>query len=245
MAYEILTRQPLHNPYDNTSFGYVQDHIGKLLAAIGSTLLPSGSPPQSGPTAMPELSTNTVEATTWPVVYNFQHDLESLWWIALWVLLARIAHEASQQYARTIYVNRLGCPQERAHVFVNKGRLVEKLRETMHSSLRGFINLLDEWRVAFLGFYTSRETGDKLGDLQTYSGPYLRAMYSLGACYATALRMQDHPSLVDIHRQPLLVAETLGPTEGGIPSATALSTVKQLCSVGAGKADAVEDDSLG
>lgn len=53
------------------------------------------------------------ETGTPQLLYNFQHDLESLWWIALWVILVRIGQEASQLYARTIYISRLICTPER------------------------------------------------------------------------------------------------------------------------------------
>ncbi|KAF9554783.1 hypothetical protein CPC08DRAFT_605787, partial [Agrocybe pediades] len=39
------------------------------------------------------------------VIHNFQHELESLWWIILYELTARIMHLSSNNYAKTIFQN--------------------------------------------------------------------------------------------------------------------------------------------
>ncbi|KAH9487296.1 hypothetical protein JR316_0001366 [Psilocybe cubensis] len=37
------------------------------------------------------------------VIYNFQHDLESLWWVLVWSLTARVNHQPSRTWANQIF----------------------------------------------------------------------------------------------------------------------------------------------
>lgn len=77
-----------------------------------------------------------------PVVYNFQHDLESLWWIILWILTTRVDHLDSQLYAQSIFINELGCSNERANIFTPGEYLADRLREVLHHTLVPFIDIL-------------------------------------------------------------------------------------------------------
>lgn len=45
---------------------------------------------------------NTPEKKT-VVRYNFQHDLESIWWIALYFITALVNYEVSQTYSRQVF----------------------------------------------------------------------------------------------------------------------------------------------
>ncbi|PPQ75003.1 hypothetical protein CVT25_005806 [Psilocybe cyanescens] len=61
-------------------------------------------------------STCLTQGPTRAVVHNFQHDLESLWWILLWTVTCRIDSDAAFAYGRTVFVNemvptaaRIGC----------------------------------------------------------------------------------------------------------------------------------------
>ncbi|EAU81277.2 other/FunK1 protein kinase [Coprinopsis cinerea okayama7 len=41
------------------------------------------------------------------VIHHFLHDLESIWWIAIWTLLTRIPHPLSNPLSRAIFVNNI------------------------------------------------------------------------------------------------------------------------------------------
>ncbi|KAH9485687.1 hypothetical protein JR316_0002597 [Psilocybe cubensis] len=59
------------------------------------------------------------------VIHNFQHDLESLWWILLWTVTCRIDSEAAFAYGRPIFVNQIIPTHERRKCFKAKSIVKE------------------------------------------------------------------------------------------------------------------------
>ncbi|KAF4563843.1 hypothetical protein EYR36_003087 [Pleurotus pulmonarius] len=53
-----------------------------------------------------------------PPVYNFQHDLESIWWIFLWTVTRRVSHEPSIAFGRPIFKNTMDPPAARLNFFI-------------------------------------------------------------------------------------------------------------------------------
>lgn len=144
MAYELLTGALLFRPMDNPPSSHEDAE------AIVTMLEETGEYVQAG---QPELPTGT----PYPVVYNFQHDLESLWWIALWILTARVDHPASQLYAQLIFINGLQCSNERANVFTREDHLAAQLREVLHEKLHSFIGYSADFGKLLWSAYMQRE----------------------------------------------------------------------------------------
>lgn len=68
------------------------------------------------------------------VRYNFQHDLESIWWIVLYFVMARVPHKPSQNMAKDIFQSNLVASPERVaclHRVID-----EDLEEILHPSLK-------------------------------------------------------------------------------------------------------------
>ncbi|KAF4623082.1 hypothetical protein D9613_001538 [Agrocybe pediades] len=55
------------------------------------------------------------------VTHNFQHDLESLWWIILWTLTCRVKFDDSQGFGKRIFANSLFTTLQREQVFKEVG----------------------------------------------------------------------------------------------------------------------------
>ncbi|KAH9485692.1 hypothetical protein JR316_0002602 [Psilocybe cubensis] len=88
-----------------------------------------------------------LDASSKIVVHNFQHDLESLWWILVWTLTCRIGSDAAFAYGRTIFVNQMKPSYARAECFTDDAELLEKLigflpPSTSENSLPELVNVL-------------------------------------------------------------------------------------------------------
>ncbi len=85
------------------------------------------------------------------IVYNFQYDLESVWWIVLWTFLARVAYAPGQDYAPLVYVNRLENTTERQLIFLTESYLLlqkKVFRNDLHPFLPPMVNVCNELRRA-------------------------------------------------------------------------------------------------
>ncbi|KAJ2930982.1 hypothetical protein H1R20_g6111, partial [Candolleomyces eurysporus] len=89
-----------------------------------------------------------------PLRHNFQHDLESVFWIALWIITARIDHTPSIQHANLIFTSdaNLSSLGERQSTFV--GSSSKTLSECLVEPLRPLARFLeyvrnDLYRAAF------------------------------------------------------------------------------------------------
>ncbi|KXN86767.1 hypothetical protein AN958_09648 [Leucoagaricus sp. SymC.cos] len=102
--------------------------------------------------------------TPWPtVVYNFQYDLESVWWIALWCLLVCVNHPPSRDCAPTIYENTINyVPTERRLIFTRDNYLSKKLQKVLFSKFEPLRKHLVNWRDILYSHYLQREAKDEV-----------------------------------------------------------------------------------
>jgi hypothetical protein len=100
------------------------------------------------------------------VIYNFQHDLESVWWILMWTLTARVLHQPSTDFAKTIFKNQTSLWHEREVCIV--GELTGRLSACLEKSLHSFIAPLEGARMILLIEYAARAQDGKLFDLGSY-----------------------------------------------------------------------------
>lgn len=87
----------------------------------------------------PELPDLLTEATLQddlvgiPLKFNFQHDLESLWWIMLCVLTCGVDHKQFQDFASTVFINPLHlgymCSQHSGQI-ISSMKLLARLGNT-------------------------------------------------------------------------------------------------------------------
>ncbi|EAU81592.2 other/FunK1 protein kinase [Coprinopsis cinerea okayama7 len=119
----------------------------------------SGEPPPIG-TRSPSGSRE------YPVIHNYQHDVESLWWMALWLVMMRTDHQDSYYIGLRIFQGSL-TPSPEREMYVLKG-LPEGLRQQLHPSARCLFDLLQEWlTLMFLAY--QRRSPAQLSDPESYA----------------------------------------------------------------------------
>lgn len=107
-----------------------------------------------------------------PLVFNFQHDVESLWWVALWVVTHGItdySNEDTRQFVSAVFRNQLQPSSERTGLLTGPQKqpnsvFSDKLME-VGTDLFGICDYLRNQ-------YISREMGNKIFDITTYSHCY-------------------------------------------------------------------------
>ncbi|KAF5316066.1 hypothetical protein D9619_006118 [Psilocybe cf. subviscida] len=85
-------------------------------------------------TALPANATAHIPPPDAVVSYNFQHDLESLWWVALYYITAGVGHIPSFRYAAKIFTDELKIDAERRRAFTTA--MVSKLQPVLRPSLQ-------------------------------------------------------------------------------------------------------------
>ncbi|TFK28310.1 hypothetical protein FA15DRAFT_652961 [Coprinopsis marcescibilis] len=83
------------------------------------------------------------------IKHNFQRDLESIWWIILWLVTLLIDCPTSIDYAINIFQNSLIPSRERAYAFVNV--IDVALNEVLAKELKSFAPTLEMGRKGMVG----------------------------------------------------------------------------------------------
>ncbi|KAG2008946.1 other/FunK1 protein kinase [Coprinopsis cinerea AmutBmut pab1-1] len=117
-----------------------------------------------------------------PVVFNYQHDLESLWWIFLWLTTARLKQTRSQEFGSELFTSDMGRPTSllREHLFSKCIIDDWLLRKAIPSSVEPFIVAIENLRRDLYKAYAARNHDDKVYDIQTYSfitGPAFESFF--------------------------------------------------------------------
>jgi len=99
------------------------------------------------------------------VVHNFQHDLEPLWWILLWVITKLVDHRPSQLYGDTIFTHSMHASIERRAALVKPLELEFVLKD----SLSTFAEDMEEIRKALFVHYKHRDEPAKLNNPCSYT----------------------------------------------------------------------------
>ncbi|RXW11591.1 hypothetical protein EST38_g14264, partial [Candolleomyces aberdarensis] len=107
----------------------------------------------------PEQFTEPDAIATPPVRHNYQHDVESVFWIALWIVTVRVNHKKSMEYGRKIFPRRGGLPTDRHKAFVQP--IEKSLAACLHEQLLPLAKTLEIFRQKL---HASAELrGEKLG----------------------------------------------------------------------------------
>ncbi|TFK28327.1 hypothetical protein FA15DRAFT_716748 [Coprinopsis marcescibilis] len=167
MPHEILAERLLHNPlmemYANSgSIGAISDSDEEDFAELEEP--------------------NSEGREVWGAIkHNWQHDLESLWWILLYLITARIPHQPSRDWALQVFRNSHRLSRTREQVFTLK--IYTTLSPSrVHEPLRPVMKYLEYLRDKMCEYYLRREREGQLDDPATYSGAYsmfINAFYKL------------------------------------------------------------------
>jgi len=83
---------------------------------------------------------NTERFPTPPVVHNFQHDVESVWWITLWTLTGRVDHVEAKNYANAVFQTTLTPSSSRRQVLLSTETTFQTVLESvLPPSLSSFV----------------------------------------------------------------------------------------------------------
>jgi hypothetical protein len=100
------------------------------------------------------------------VIYNFQHDLESVWWILMWTLIARVLYRPSSDFANMIFKNQTSLWHEREMCITQN--ITKTLTTYLEPSLHPFITPLETGRKIMLAQYVACAKATILFDLGAY-----------------------------------------------------------------------------
>ncbi|KAF9440094.1 hypothetical protein P691DRAFT_169037 [Macrolepiota fuliginosa MF-IS2] len=205
MALELLTGIPLRKSKPRS--------VSDTLFADAAT----------GNTAMLERLTEPKSAVSdsQEVVCNFQHDLESFLWIALWILLARVNYESSQVYAKRIYINELKATYERGMVLMSTGMLETMLLQHLHPSLQSFTQALASLAATLFDAYLARDQENKVLEIDAYASVYpsvVNIFFVLTFVASKADEQKDFPGLIDSHaNKPIPMTNPIDPPPAADP----------------------------
>jgi hypothetical protein len=68
--------------------------------------------------------------------YRSQHDLESLWWVALYILIYRVDHPAGKVLSNKIFMSISLPTMARRELFERSGIVLRELKEHLHPALQ-------------------------------------------------------------------------------------------------------------
>ncbi|KAH9485716.1 hypothetical protein JR316_0002629 [Psilocybe cubensis] len=88
------------------------------------------------------------------VAHNFQHDLESIWWLLLWTMACRIDCKSSHAWARPIFQNVEDLTEERAHCFCYP--INQAISVSFHKDISEFAKPMEKVRLIMHTAYFDR-----------------------------------------------------------------------------------------
>ncbi|KAF4581315.1 hypothetical protein EYR40_002903 [Pleurotus pulmonarius] len=100
-----------------------------------------------------------------PLVYNFQHDLESIWWLFLWTITCRVSHPPSIGYGRDIFRNTLQLSSQRSRCFQYS---VTTSLTCLLPSLQQLVARVDKLRGFMVNVYMYHHKDQDWSNLSSY-----------------------------------------------------------------------------
>ncbi|KAF8870816.1 hypothetical protein BD779DRAFT_509185 [Infundibulicybe gibba] len=104
-----------------------------------------------------------------PVRFNFQHDLESLWWVLLWVVTRGLDHAPSRKFADKVFQHQSEASAERRSVIMDETYLLDELEKCLHPSVQKYGASLDQCLMQLRASYEQREQAGNLENPASYT----------------------------------------------------------------------------
>ncbi|KAA1476318.1 hypothetical protein DENSPDRAFT_505805 [Dentipellis sp. KUC8613] len=117
------------------------------------------------------------------MIHNFEHDLESLFWLFLWTITVRTGDTRTQDLVSSIFVHSSDCSVDREKALKSTA-LIYGLNTNMSPELRGMVEHVAKLRRALMWGYKKRKQA--LKDRTTYSPLYDHFRRALGDCLKIA-----------------------------------------------------------
>ncbi|TFY58406.1 hypothetical protein EVG20_g8164 [Dentipellis fragilis] len=151
---------------------------------------------RSGPTQ------NIGRKTNYQVIHNYEHDIESFFWLLLWTITARIDSEDLQAFAKPIFDHGPGHKSSRERILKSMGTASpQQLPELLPSSISIVAEYVDIFAHNLFLAYLDR--GRNIGGLATYSTIYGSAREVLNACLDVADGPDVPPLILCFARQDM------------------------------------------
>ncbi|KAF5316635.1 hypothetical protein D9619_006093 [Psilocybe cf. subviscida] len=118
--------------------------------------------------ALPVITTGHIPDYDAPVCYNFQHDLESLWWLVHYCITKWVDHQPSHDYAEFIFQKTFTLSAERNDCFFDNFKSLGG--RSLHPKIKvPFSDFMEKLRVAMHEEYVAREAFGQLHMPKSYS----------------------------------------------------------------------------
>lgn len=118
--------------------------------------------------ALPPIATAYIPPHGATVRYNFQRDLELIWWLVTFYITTCVDHEESQDYAQFIFQKTLTPSKERIHCF--EQNFITRCGRSLHPNIRGTFNeLMETLCTTMYEEYVAREAFRQLHIPESYS----------------------------------------------------------------------------
>ncbi|KAF9449016.1 hypothetical protein P691DRAFT_774983, partial [Macrolepiota fuliginosa MF-IS2] len=116
-----------------------------------------------------------------PPKFKFQHDVESLWWIILWILLCRVkfSNEFVAELKVTIFrVSDTPDPMRRDLFTSDSDSFISYILQGLHPNHIDYVGELDDIRTTLRDSYTNKDMFDNINKPNAY-GPIYDEIWSL------------------------------------------------------------------
>ncbi|PPQ85559.1 hypothetical protein CVT25_006729 [Psilocybe cyanescens] len=164
MASEILAKTPLYHPGTTAPQRAASPNMFKPKPTIEQTEANITGPPMA------------------PVVHNFLHDLESLWWLILWTLTSRIQDPKCKNWLALVFQNITDLSSKRRRCF--EYPIENKLSRFLPEALAPFAHPLDLLRDEMFQSYLKRELAGDVRNVDSYATIHRQVGWFLDAVQA-------------------------------------------------------------
>ncbi|TFY59786.1 hypothetical protein EVG20_g7656 [Dentipellis fragilis] len=116
------------------------------------------------------------------IIYNFEHDLESFFWLLLWAITARSHNDEIDALVKPIFQHNSGCSLQREEAFITENQIQEQLTDLLPNAMKKLPAFLEVLRDNLYHAYLERS---EIGRLESYSGSYGMVREALHRCFLT------------------------------------------------------------
>ncbi|TFY70847.1 hypothetical protein EVG20_g2144 [Dentipellis fragilis] len=123
------------------------------------------------------------------MIHNFEHDLESFFWLLLWTITVRTGDINTQNLVSSIFLQSSQCSPDREKAITDSRGLISGLNTNISQELKELVEPVARLRRALMWGYVNRKQA--FSDLATYSPLYGHVRKALGQC----LRIAEGPGV--------------------------------------------------
>ncbi|TFY70853.1 hypothetical protein EVG20_g2145 [Dentipellis fragilis] len=123
------------------------------------------------------------------MIHNFEHDLESFFWLLLWTITIRTGNANTQNLVASIFLQSSQCSTDRENAITDGDELMDGLESSISQELKEIVEPIAALRDILMRGYLKRKQA--FGDLKKYSKLYGHVRKALGHC----LRIAEGPGV--------------------------------------------------